>query len=89
MFDGAECPVHLRVAEHQGKLYLDLYDRAWRAVGIDPEGWRVIDRPPTKFPRGRGSQPLPEPERGGSLDELRRFLNVDDDGWILIIGLFW
>lgn len=43
-----------------------------------------VERPPAKFGRTRGSQPLPEPERGGSLDELRRFFNVDHHGWILI-----
>ena len=84
LFDGEECPVHLRVAEHGGRLYLDLCDRDWRAVDIDHEGWRVVDRPPAKFRRTRGSQPLPEPERGGSLEELRPFLNVDHNGWILI-----
>jgi hypothetical protein len=88
LFDGAECPVHLRVAEHGGRLYLDLCDRAWRAVQIDAEGWRVVERPPAKFRRTRGSQPLPEPERGGSLDDLRSFFNVDHHGWILIRA-FW
>ena len=72
------------MAEHGGRLYLDLCDRAWRAVEIDDEGWRVVDRPPAKFRRTRGSQPLPEPERGGSLEELRPFFNVDHHGWILI-----
>jgi hypothetical protein len=84
LFDGQECPVHLRVAEHGGRLYLDLCDRAWRAVEIDDEGWRVVDRPPAKFRRTRGSQPLPEPEPDGSLEELRPFFNVDHHGWILI-----
>src|SRR5580658_5410647 len=84
LFDGQECPVHLRVAEHGGRLYLDLCDRAWRAVEIDEEGWRVVDRPPAKFRRTRGALPLPEPERGGSLEELRLFFNVDHHGWILI-----
>jgi hypothetical protein len=72
------------VAECGGRLYLDLCDREWRAVEIDDEGWRVVDRPLAKFRRSRGSQPLPEPARGGSLEELRPFLNVDHHGWILI-----
>ena len=38
LFDGEECPVHLRVAEHRDRLYLDLRDRDWRAVEIDAEG---------------------------------------------------
>ena len=84
LFDAGEFPINLRVAAQQGKLYLDLCDRAWRAVEMDAEGWRIINRPPTKFRRARGSQSLPEPERGGSLDELRPFLNVDHRGWTLI-----
>ena len=35
LFDGEESPINLRVANHRGKLYLDLCDRAWRAVEID------------------------------------------------------
>ena len=84
LFDGEEAPINLRVANHRGKLYLDLCDRGWRAVEIDAEGWRIVNRPPPRFHRPRGSRPLPAPERGGSLEELRRFLNVDDQGWTLI-----
>jgi hypothetical protein len=72
------------LAEHGGRLYLDLSERAWRALEIDAEGWRVVGRPAAKFRRTRGSQSLPEPERGGSLEELRPFLNVDGHGWTLI-----
>ena len=84
LFDGEESLINLRVANHRGKLYLDLCDRAWRAVEIDAEGWRIVNRPPPRFHRTRGSRPLPAPERGGGLDELRRFLNVDHQGWTLI-----
>jgi hypothetical protein len=84
LFDGEESIINLRVANHQEKLYLDLCDQAWRAVEIDAEGWRVVNRPLPRFHRTRGSRPLPAPERGGSLDELRRFLNVDHHGWTLI-----
>ena len=84
LFDGPECQVHLRVAQQDGKLYLNLCDPAWRAVEIDSEGWRIVDRPPPRFRRSRGSQPLPEPHRDGSLEELRGFLNVDGEGWTLI-----
>ena len=84
LFDGEESPINLRVANHRGKIYLDLCDRAWRAVEIDTEGWRIVNRPPPRFHRTRGSRPLPAPEPGGSLDELRPFLNVDHQGWTLI-----
>jgi hypothetical protein len=84
LFDGDETAVNLRVANHRDKLYLDLCDRAWRAVEIDTEGWRIVDRPPARFHRTRGSQPVPVPQHGGALDELRHFLNVDHQGWTLI-----
>ena len=35
-FDGPERTVHVRVAEHDGHIYLDLADQAWRAVEIGP-----------------------------------------------------
>jgi hypothetical protein len=84
LFDGPECQIHLRVAQHAGKLYLDLCDTAWRAIEIDNEGWRIVDRSRPKFRRSRGSQALPEPQRDGSLEDLRVFLNVDNEGWTLI-----
>src|SRR5207248_10593732 len=62
LFDGQEYPINLRVADHRGKLYLDLCDHAWRAIEIDAEGWRIVPRSPAKFHRTRGSQALPAPE---------------------------
>src|SRR3954470_19063632 len=35
-FDGPERLVHLRVAEHNGALYLDLADTDWRALEVSP-----------------------------------------------------
>ena len=84
LFDGPEHTIHLRVAEHGGKLYLDLCDPEWRAIEIDTDGWRIVERAPARFRRARGSQPLPLPKAGGSIEELRPFLNVDRDGWVLI-----
>jgi hypothetical protein len=54
LFDGPECQVHLRVAQQNGKLYLDLCDQPWRAVEIDTDGWRIVNRPAPKFRHSRG-----------------------------------
>src|SRR5216683_951325 len=75
-FEGRKEPVGLRVAEHDGRLYLDLCDSEWRAVEIGPDGWRVIVNPPVRFWRAPGMLPLPVPARDGSIDSLRQFLNV-------------
>jgi hypothetical protein len=86
-FDCPEFAVFTRVAEKDGRIYLDLGNAAWEAVEIGPDGWRVLAEPPVKFRRAKGMLPLPRPERGGSLDELRRFVNVPDEAsWRLLVA---
>ncbi|MGD9648217.1 MAG: hypothetical protein AB7U73_21075, partial [Pirellulales bacterium] len=58
------CPqleTHLRVAEHAGRIYLDVGDELWRAIEIDADGWRVITEPPLRFRRPPAMLPLPIP----------------------------
>lgn len=78
--------VFVRVAEDEDSVYLDLADDLWRAVKVTPMGWSVIGDPPVRFRRARGMLPLPEPVRGGSLAELRVFVNVQDADWPLVQG---
>jgi hypothetical protein len=85
-FDAPEREAYVRVARLDGKIYLDLADDAWRAVEVDANGWRVVDRPPVRFRRTAGMLPLPEPVRGGDIDALRPFVNVDDDGFVLTVA---
>jgi hypothetical protein len=86
-FGAPQYPVHVRVAESDGKVYLDLADDRWRAVEISANGWRVVTDPPVKFRRPRGMLPLPEPTGGVGVDALREFVNVpDDDDWQLVVA---
>jgi hypothetical protein len=86
-FDAPERVVSMRVAEHAGKIYLDLADEHWRAVVIDAEGWRMLGCPPVRFRRSSGMMPLPMPERGGSVDILKPFLNLSNENdFVLIVA---
>ncbi|WP_371055131.1 hypothetical protein [Rhodosalinus sp. K401] len=86
-FDGPERQVFIRVGGHEGRLYLDLGDDAWRAVEIDAAGWRVVGTPPVRFRRASGVQPLPIPTRGGSVETLRNFLNVkSNEDFVLVVA---
>jgi len=86
-FDAPERIVHIRVGGLDGHLYLDLGDEAWRAVEIDATGWRVIGDPPVRFRRAPGMQPLPMPVKGGSVETLRSFLNVQSDAdFVLVVA---
>lgn len=86
-FDAPEATVHVRVAEHDGAVYIDLTDTNWQAVKVTPNGWRVVTDPPVRFVRSRGMQPLPVPIRGGTIEELRPFINAaDDETWTMIVS---
>ena len=50
-FDGPERQVSVRVAEHDGLIYLDLADEFWRCIEIGPAGWRIADDVPVRFRR--------------------------------------
>jgi hypothetical protein len=87
LFDSPERPVHVRVAEHAGHIYLDLADKHWRAVEIGPDGWRVIGSPPVRFRRPAGMLPIHAPERGGSVEALASFLNLQNrNDFVLIVS---
>jgi hypothetical protein len=87
LFEGAEHEVHLRVAgDDDGAVWLDLGDEYWQAVKIDATGWEVVHNPPVRFRRARGMLSLPYPTKGGGLDELREYVNVDDEDWPLFLG---
>lgn len=79
IFDGPQIPVYIRVAEHGGKIYIDLCNSDWEVVEITSTGWRVIADPPVRFRRSRGMLALPHPVAGGSISELRSFVNVGAD----------
>ena len=85
-FDGVSRAVYVRVAEHDNKLYLDLCNDVWSAVEIDANGWRIVNAPLVRFRRTPGMLPLPYPEDGGNLADLRKHLHVDDNGYVLAVS---
>ena len=89
---GGAPPVFIRVGrDGSGKgndfsTYLDLGDPSGRAVKIDANGWSVVDRPGIHFRRPDGMLPLPEPARGGSIEPLRSFVNLNESDFRLLIA---
>ena len=86
-FCGNVHDVHVRIAGGGGVIYLDLANEAWEVVEVTARGWRIITDPLVKFRRARAMLPLPRPERGASLHDLRSFVNVrDDEQFALIVA---
>ena len=76
LFEGPLRPVWVRLADYEGAIYLDLANEKWEAVKVTTTGWEVEADPPVCFRRPRSMLPLPYPERGGNINELRPFVNV-------------
>ena len=86
-YDGPQEPVHTRIAEKDGSIFLDLCNGKWEVVEITPNGWRIVADPPVKFRRARGMLPLPVPVSWGNIAELRQFVNLEDEpDWVLLVG---
>jgi hypothetical protein len=78
--------VHLRVAHHEDKIYIDLGDNTGRAVRVDSGGWAITSECPLFFRRTALTSPLPIPDAAGSAEELREFINATDSSWPLLRG---
>ncbi len=89
-FDGDTPSVFVRVApagDTRGRCsFLDLGDGTGAAIKISAEGWEITERPDIQFKRPAGMLALPVPVRGGSIELLRPYVNVDDAGFRLVIA---
>lgn len=84
-------PLALRVHHdrRRNRIILDL-GRSWsaRCVVVTADGWSIEDAPPPGVSFLLPGRALPEPERGGDLEELRDHLRWEahDPRWPLIKG---
>ncbi len=79
----------LRAHYRPGRIVLDLAQvNSTRCVVVTPQGWTVQEVPPRDVVFQTSGAALPDPEPGGSVDELRRLLRwrADDPRWLLVKG---
>ena len=75
---GKEYQLENRVARRGNAIYIDLTDKHWRVARVTSKGWEILNRPPILFYRYSHQRPQVEPVRGGDLDELLGFVNLQD-----------
>jgi hypothetical protein len=78
--------LYIRVAGVNGKIYIDLADSDHRVIEIDSLGWKVVSDCDVWFLRSSTQRSLPEPKAGGSLLDLRPFVNCSDDDFVILLG---
>ncbi|EJW10746.1 hypothetical protein A33M_4082 [Rhodovulum sp. PH10] len=85
--DGPMHECFTRIGYAGSAIYIDLGDPSWRAVEITATGFAVVEKPPVKLTRSPSMRPLPEPEAGGLIEELRQFVNVrSDEDFMLVVA---
>ncbi len=83
--DGQERSVFTRVGEHEGRICIDLCNDRGQCVEVTKDGWSVLDESPVAFVRSDHMKSLPVPEKGGQIDQLRPFLNIESEGHFRLI----
>ena len=91
-YQGEERQVYVRVAAHEGAIYIDLGDEKWKAVEVTKSHWKIIDEPPVRFARSTSTKALPVPKAGGSIELFRPFCNLvrpkagADNEFVVLVG---
>ena len=84
LFSGkGEIKLEPRVQYIDGVIW---YDLGGSAVRIDKKGWEIIEDPPILFHSHPHQEKQVIPERGGDVQSLRQFVNMQSDyDWILFL----
>lgn len=87
LYGSEEKKVFTRTAMVGDTIFIDLCSQEKEVVQITPAGWDVITHSPVHFVAPDTMKPLPRPQRGGSIEQLRALTNVkNDDHWILMVA---
>jgi len=85
--DGEEMEVCIRTHKNDQGIFIDMGDTDRRVIHIDKKGWRYTSNAPVKFVKKRGMIAFPSVGTlGGNLSILKKYINVDDDDFSLIMG---
>lgn len=80
-------PVHTRIADHDGQVYIDCADEENRVIVIGGGCWRVADEEvPVMFRRSSTMLSYPVPDVAGDLDRLWGHLNIDSAEREVVLG---
>jgi hypothetical protein len=89
LYDGPEFTTYIRIAPFESSIVIDVGDTGWNSIVVTADGWRVCgsNETPVRFRRAAGMRPLVLSVRGGSLSELRPFVNIgNDEQWALYLS---
>ena len=80
-------PLSTRVAEKDSVFWYDLTNQEWQAIKITADGWDLVNNPPLLFCRYRHQKPQEQPKRGGDINLIFKYVNLNEN--IQILFLCW
>ena len=75
LFDSCSYELYHRIAEHDGKVFIDLGNEDWEVIEITAKGWKVTSQDVVRFRRSAGMQALAPPKPKGDLAEIKKLIN--------------
>lgn len=66
----------IRIGHAPGKVYFDLGDSTHRVVEVTKDAWSILPTSPVVFRRDDAMKPIPEPVRGGRIEEIYPVVNI-------------
>lgn len=85
-YEGEQDQVYLRVADKNNGHYIFIGDENRQVIEVLPTGWRVINESPVKFWMPSAMQCLPMPIKGGDLNLLWDYVNIQEQDQLLILA---
>lgn len=86
LFSGDVIQTYSRIAGNHEAIEIDLGRSDGAIIRIDSHGWRREPKASYKFLRGSGFTLLPDPMEGGNFAQLRDFLGLNEQNYLLFIG---
>jgi hypothetical protein len=88
-FDAPMLPVSTqRIAAHDGRYFLYLADDHHTVIEYSDRGWNPCTKSPVKFVYDKYKSLMPVPIRGGSIEDLWKFVRISDQTDRLLIITF-
>ena len=85
--EGPQLETFVRLAGVEESIYLDLADEDRNVVEITSTGWSLGPSGEVRFLRPPGMGALLTPVRGGNVEDLRGFINLEDPAdWPLVVA---
>ena len=86
LYDGACREVHIRVAQIDNKIFIDLCNDTWQVIEVNDSEWKILDHSPVAFTRSGNMKALPIPFANGDINLLKKHVNVSEDKFPLVVA---